>query len=63
MSTISPTQLLDELRGLAGTPTELDATLKTQLALAAKKLVLSLEKPEDVVARVFLSQVRPVWRR
>jgi len=58
MVTISPTQLLDELRSLVGKSIELDATLKTQLGEAAKKLALSLEKPEDVVARVFLSQVR-----
>lgn len=57
MATLSPTQLLVELQALATTPPVLDETLRTKLAVAAKSAFLSLEKPEDVVARVLLSQV------
>jgi hypothetical protein len=58
MSTISPNQLLAELQAfVSNPPKELDPTLQTKLAVAAKAAFLSLEKPEDVVARVLLSQV------
>ena len=41
-------------------PTDLDANLKAKLAVTTKKVFRSLEKPEDVVARVLLSQVGPL---
>jgi len=60
MATLTPQELLAQLQTLAvTTPTELttNALLRTQLATAAKKVFLTLEKPEDVVARILLSQV------
>ena len=58
MATISPTRLLAELESLlVDCPKDLDPKLKAQLGATAKKVYLSFEKPEDVVARVLLSQV------
>jgi hypothetical protein len=60
MATLSPNELLAQLQKLAASsPQEItsDTTLRTQLATAAKKAFLVLEKPEDVVARLLLSQV------
>ncbi|CAG8960248.1 hypothetical protein HYFRA_00012768 [Hymenoscyphus fraxineus] len=51
MATLSPSQLLQELQPLASTPPEIDETLRTKLAVAARSAFLSLQKPEDVVAR------------
>ncbi|CAG8971541.1 hypothetical protein HYALB_00005437 [Hymenoscyphus albidus] len=56
MATLSPSQLLQELQALASNPPEIEITLRTKLAVAARSAFLSLEKPEDVVARVLLSQ-------
>jgi hypothetical protein len=59
MTGLSPTQLLAELQALTlNPPKDLDETIQTKLYVAAKSAFLSLEKPEDVVARVLLSQVR-----
>lgn len=57
----STPELVAQLQLLAANPPAdllSDAALRTQLAAAAKSLSLALEKPEDVVARVLLSQVR-----
>lgn len=62
MTTPSPIELLAQLQNLVTKPpTELttNPSLRTQLASAAKKVFLTLKKPEDVVARIFLSQVCP----
>ncbi len=61
MATLTLVDLLTHLRTLArNPPTELttDASLRNELATAAKDVFLALEKPEDVVARILLSQVR-----
>ena len=56
----SPTELIAQLQSLAATPpptiTE-DVSIRAQLGAATKALFLALEKPEDVVARVLLTQV------
>jgi hypothetical protein len=60
MAPLPAKELLAQLEALVESPpAELanDATLRTQLSVAAKKASLALEKPEDVVARVLLSQV------
>lgn len=57
----STPELISRLERLAANPpSDLleDAALRTQIGSAAKSLFLALEKPEDVVARVLLSQVR-----
>lgn len=61
MATLTPVDLLAQLKSLvANPPSELtaNATLRNELATAARNVFLTLEKPEDVVARILLSQVR-----
>jgi hypothetical protein len=60
MAPLTAKELLAQLDAFAASPpSELDSDhdLRTKLALAAKKAFLTIEKPEDVVARVLLSQV------
>lgn len=60
MASLSAKELLAQLEALASNPpAELlkDSILRTKLSIAARKASLSLEKPEDVIARVLLSQV------
>lgn len=62
MTTLKPIELLAQLQHLAANvPAELatNASLRNDIATAARNVFLTLEKPEDVVARILLSQVRP----
>ncbi|KAL9119594.1 MAG: hypothetical protein Q9187_003853, partial [Circinaria calcarea] len=59
MANLSPTELLAELQALKSHPPaefSSDPGLRTKVCRAAKEVYLLLEKPEDVVARVLLSQ-------
>ncbi|TVY76147.1 Demethylsterigmatocystin 6-O-methyltransferase, partial [Lachnellula suecica] len=59
MSPLPAKELLAQLEALvANPPAELrnNANLRSQLSAAARKVSLAFEKPEDVVARVLLSQ-------
>ena len=61
MATLTPTELLNQLQSLAkNVPSELtsNASLRSEVANSARNVFLALEKPEDVVARLLLSQVR-----
>jgi hypothetical protein len=65
MAKLTPQELLSELEAFAqGPPAEVekDPGLGVKISQAAKQVVLSLEKPSDVVARLFLSQVRSYSR-
>lgn len=58
MAPLPAKELLAQLEAIAeNPPADLDSTLRTQLSVAAQKASRALEKPEDVVARVLLSQV------
>ncbi len=60
MATISPVELLAHLQHFAtNTPAELmvDASIRNEIATAAHAVCRALEKQEDVVARILLSQV------
>lgn len=60
MATLRPVELLAQLQTLAAVPSSEitnNASLRNALATAAKNVFLALEKPEDVVARILLSQV------
>lgn len=62
MSKVTAQELLAELEAFSSGNSSLleaDPQLVAKLSHAARKLTLSLEKPVDVVARVFLSQVCP----
>ena len=62
MALLKIEELLAQLQSFAASPpTEVttNASLRAALGTAAKNVFLALEKPEDVVARILLSQVRP----
>lgn len=61
MPRLTPQELVEELEAFARSPpveSEKEPGQAQRISSAANKLVLSLEKPADVVARLFLSQVR-----
>lgn len=62
MPRLTPQELLEALEAFAQSPPaelDKDPAQGVKISHAAHQVVLSLEKPADVVARLFLSQVRP----
>lgn len=57
MAKLTPQELLVELEAFTQTPPALDPALDSKILQTARKVAVSLEKPVDVVARIFLSQV------
>jgi hypothetical protein len=57
MAKLTPRELLVELEAFTQTAPVLDPALASKISQTARKASVSLEKPADVVARVFLSQV------
>lgn len=66
MAKLSPEALLAELQEFSqNVPPELETNpvLRSKISQAARQVQLSLEKPADTVARLYLSQVNLAYPR